>query len=360
VAEYAPVQDFDRGLRLRGTGEISVFDTKCPAGTDFGIRYIHKVRLTGLKPGTEYKYRVGNGEVWSEERVFITENETSEPFAFLYLTDPQGSVEDHYVLYGKTLDAGMRKFPFTRFIIMGGDAVEEGNREDWWDYYFDYAQPHISGLPLMSVIGNHETRGGGVRNFNHHFLYPDNGFGLNAGLIPGDNPPENILEMDNTVYSFDYANAHFAFLNTGSSRDGKENPAGFLEVQREWLRKDMEGSDKKWKILVIHRPVYCSNDDDMSVFDVFAETLESLDIDLVLQGHDHVYMRTDTAKRPVYMITGASGRKLYDYREHPWSRKGGTMTEQSYAGIRVDGENITVEVYTLSGEPVDSFTLSGS
>jgi hypothetical protein len=349
------VVETDSGQRFIGATEV--FDTKCAAGTDHGVRYVHKVRLKNLTPGTAYQYRAGDGETWSQTGTFTTENEREEPFTFLVLTDPQGSAEDHYIMYGKTLRAGLERFPESRFIVMGGDAVEEGNREDWWDFYFDYAQPHVSGLPLMSVVGNHETRGGGVKNFNRHFLYPDNGRGLSAGLTCGEYTPENILEMDNTVYSFDYANAHFAFLNTGSSRDGKTNPAGFLEAQRDWLINDMKGTSKRWKIVVLHRPVYGSKDDEPGVREVFAECFETLGVDLVLQGHDHVYMRTDPAKTPVYMIAGASGRKLYEYKEQPWVCKGGAVTGQVCAGIRVDSEKIEVKVYALPGDLIDRFTV---
>jgi hypothetical protein len=357
VVEYAP--EGEGWLQAAGTTEV--FDTKCSAGTDFGVRHVHKVRLQSLKPGTLYRYRAGDGERWSETGQFETEHEHAAPFTFLNITDPQGSVFDHYEIYGKVLNEGLRRFPESRFIVMGGDAVEEGNREDWWDYYFDCARPHIGSLPLMSVVGNHETRGGGVKNFNHHFTYPANGYGLHAGLRGTENNPEHILETDNTVYSFDYGCAHFSCLNTGSSRDGKVNPEGFLEVQREWLRQDIGRTDKTWKIVVLHRAPYGSNEDNTDVRDVFAALFEELGVGLVLQGHDHVYLRTvpmlDGKRGPVYLMAGASGRKLYPYEQRPWACAGGAIEEQIYAGIHVAEDEINGKVYSLSGKLVDQFTL---
>ncbi|MET0190441.1 MAG: fibronectin type III domain-containing protein, partial [Pseudonocardia sediminis] len=53
----------------------------------------HGARLTGLKPGTMYQYRVGDRTNFSEWQHFTTESATADPFSFLYFGDVQTGIK---------------------------------------------------------------------------------------------------------------------------------------------------------------------------------------------------------------------------------------------------------------------------
>lgn len=62
--------------------------------------------------------------------------------------------------------------------------------------------------------------------------------------------------------------------------------------ESDWLKADMEKSDKPWKIVALHRGPYGATYDSAEVRDALTPAFDEAGIDLVLQGHDHNYVRT--------------------------------------------------------------------
>jgi hypothetical protein len=65
----------------------------------------------------------------------------------------------------------------------------------------------------------------------------------------------------------------------------------------DWLINDLSISNKKWKIVYMHRPLYCSkpNEDCSTQSEVLKNLFESIfikySVDLVISGHRHNYER---------------------------------------------------------------------
>jgi hypothetical protein len=88
-------------------------------------------------------------------------------------------------------------------------------------------------------------------------------------------------------------------------------------------------------------------------------------VDLVLQGHDHTYARSqnlragvnvrDAGSGTVYVVS-VSGPKMYNLDRAPWMRRAAEDT-QLYQIISVDGERLVYEARTVTGERYDAFTL---
>ncbi|MFP3381508.1 metallophosphoesterase, partial [Bacillus sp. SIMBA_069] len=79
-----------------------------------------------------------------------------------------------------------------------------------------------------------------------------------------------------------------------------EKYANFSENQIEWLKEDVKAAKangSKWVIVNIHKGPYTTSnhatDDDImdpnGVRNQVAPLMAELDIDFVLQGHDHIY-----------------------------------------------------------------------
>lgn len=114
------------------------------------------------------------------------------------------------------------------------------------------------------------------------------------------NEPSGSATKTGAYYSYDYSNAHFIVLN---SNEDSEKYANFSEAQVEWLKKDAAAAKRagaKWIIVNIHKGPYTTSNhatdsdimDKNGVRNQIAPLMAELDIDFVVQGHDHIYART--------------------------------------------------------------------
>ena len=204
-----------------------------------GEMRIHEITLEDLNQKTTYLYRVGDGseEGWSEIYSFTTETiEDEKPFTFLFTTDSQASNAAGNKIYGDLLTKALKEYPESRFILHGGDIVDDAVLMSQWEDFFGATEGIFAKTPIHAVLGNHDVYGEGENLFKSFFENPENG-------------PEGQKEW---VYSFDYGDVHFAMLNSETDSDG-------MKAQTEWLKQDMANTDKKWKVVMFHRAPYESN-----------------------------------------------------------------------------------------------------
>ncbi|HZJ52393.1 MAG TPA: metallophosphoesterase [Actinomycetota bacterium] len=82
-----------------------------------------------------------------------------------------------------------------------------------------------------------------------------------------------------------------------------------------WIRRHLRSKpDDRWTIVVFHHPVYSPSTAHGST-PGFRKLLNPLfrrrGVDLVLNGHDHLYSVTKPIKKIRYLVTGGGGRELY-------------------------------------------------
>ncbi len=357
-------------------------------GADLGIFNIlpfekdyvkHTVTLTGLKPGTKYSYRVGSASTgwWSEPGTIQTASGDKEAFTFFNITDPQAQRPSHYETYKKVTDAARGLYPDARFIVSDGDQVDLGENMKHWKYFFNSTDAFLD-LPFMPCSGNHEDAQAVLGNY---FTLP--------------NVPSQELETG-TYYSFDYNNVHFTVLNTNDMEDKKLG-----SEQIEWMKNDIKQSDADWHIVVLHKALYATgiyykDKETVNLRDQLAGLMPYLGVDLVLEGHNHVYTRTgamdSNAAVPVkteketyngseyemkldpagtvYSIICSSGVKEYQEVEAEKTDKYFARAESvvsndypMFSAITVDGGKLYYDAYqVIDGEAkkVDSFGISKS
>ncbi|MDG0810797.1 PA14 domain-containing protein [Cohnella rhizosphaerae] len=329
----------------------------------------HKVLVDGLTPGTAYQYRVGNDGHWSEAGSFTTEGNDDHNYEFLYMTDSQGSNSNDYEVWANTLGNALDDYPNAKFMVMTGDQVDAGALESQWLDYFGKPQKLLMNLPLMAAVGNHE--GPYNDNYYYHLNYPNNS--IEKPLPPG------------SVYAFDYGDAHIMVLNTmdiGWDDNQKES----FGQQIEWLKREVAQTDKKWKVVAFHKAIYslgnhAKDTDILALRDTLYPAFDELGIDVVLQGHDHTFMRSyqmygdkpvaniqkDASGNPLnpdgtlYMINNSAGTKYYNL-QNGVDRYYAAVFEQPYkpiySGIRMTEDSFTIDSYK-SGEdaPFDTYTI---
>ena len=250
----------------------------------------NKAFVTGLEPNTTYYFRVGKAGAWSEIGTFTTAKNNKDAFTFIYLTDQQPYTYNMFMELQRVSDIATIKVPQASFWIHCGDMVESGtnNREypsEWeWEQFFEKQQHIFYRLPFAPVLGNHNFSE--EKNFSRHFHtnYP---------------PFDNNIAVPGSTYSFVYGDALFFALNSiacynyNNYNTPNETYANNLIA---WMRAEVaKHPDVKWRIAYYHQPIfeattYNNNDHDIIAWrNKMAPVFDELEIDVALEGHDHVY-----------------------------------------------------------------------
>lgn len=334
--------------------------------------------ISGLEKGKTYYYRLGCEERdWWSETGSIRTQDGSDKVTFINVTDSQSQTKAQF----ERSWANVLKTSFNMYdvdlILHTGDNVDNPDNINQWQWLFDTASDEIMNTYYMPTSGNHEN-------------YGENAI-VNKFVL------SNLPEQDTTTgayYSFDYNNIHFMVLN---SNDLNENDA-LSDKQIEWLKADAKASSAQWKIVAIHKAIYSNgshyDDDDVcAIRDQLSVLMPELDIDLVFQGHDHVYMRTynldsnkvtDTervylehnGKKYVtdvmptgtsYVICGTSGVKTYLTKDNsltdelfPRAEAIVDVDSSMFSAVTVDGGVLYFDAYSVDGDNVknvDSFAI---
>ncbi len=263
--------------------------------------YMHKLVVTGLTKGTTYKFRVGDGTAWSEWGTFTTDN-ADDKVSFINIADVQASNLENFQAGAATLAAAFGKLPGADFVSNCGDFTNDSTNEEW-DFY-DAAFGSLNReFTIVPVAGNHD--GLGVE------YWFNNMFALDTA--------ESVQIKDGVNYSFDYGNAHFAVLNTNDI-------LSISNAQLEWLKNDMNSTDKDWKIVFMHKSPYSLGKDAkwpdaLYLQDCLPGIMAECNVDMVFSGHDHQYLRTKPITNgeldpngTTWVLSGTAGTKRYEVR----------------------------------------------
>ncbi|WP_106768672.1 phosphodiester glycosidase family protein [Paenibacillus faecalis] len=338
IVKKSEFTGFDAPNVKQISGENELFHT-----FDTGTIRVHKAAVHDLEPGTAYVYRVGDGKGNDgPQGTFRTAETVGDDLKFLFFADSQASSEADFKLWGNIVNKAVQEHPDAQFIVQAGDMVEKGFNEKEWNLWFKEAQDVFLNTTWVGAIGNHEAMGSrGNDDFLAHFNQPGNG----------------VPSLKGTNFSFDYKDAHFIVLNSEYQ----------YEEQQRWLEQDLANTTKKWKIAVFHRGPYGSIYDTEEIRELWAPVLEKHQVDLVLNGHDHIYVRTHPMKNKeistdgngtTYVIAGSTGPKFYSLTERDWQKVTDEEKTQMYASVEISGNELTMITKTMGGRVVDEFTLT--
>ncbi|NLB53945.1 MAG: metallophosphoesterase family protein [Syntrophomonadaceae bacterium] len=307
------------------------------AGSQFGdsSHYRFSVVLANLESDTQYFYRVGSDEAWSEASSFKTAADT-EDLSFLYL----GDVQEGHAGWGSMVSEVYDENPQIKFALLGGDLTDSDNDFTEWEEFLGAASSVFSRIPMMPAIGNHDGE-----MFLEFFALPDNG-------------PQGLFSS--CFYSFDYGDAHFVVLDTSNV---------ITDTVMQWLEQDLQNTTKKWKFAVFHHPPYQNFDDNKTVDDALREhwvpILEQNQVDMVFVGHQHVYMRT----YPIYegevvadsygivYVMGNSGSKFYSTGQG-FSYIAIEDTGSNYQIIELEDDVLTLTSRKADGDLIETYVLN--
>ena len=261
--------------------------------------YTYKAQAKDLKPNTKYYYKVGS-ESGKQSQIgqFKTAGDKGDPFSFVQYTDTQNAfwnenVRNEAMFGADTLKNAIKTAGDPSFALHTGDFVETAEVEDEWKDLYKQSRPSFMSLPVVATAGNHDEYALSeedeklLTKFNEHVNVPKENDAINGG----------------SYYSFDYNGAHMVVANTNDNKKSKDNPdeKAIGKEQMEWIKKDIKKARENganWVVLNLHKPMYSKSYHALSDEDVkkiraeLTKQIDDLDIDLVLQGHDHVLSRT--------------------------------------------------------------------
>ncbi|WP_167345657.1 phosphodiester glycosidase family protein [Paenibacillus riograndensis] len=341
LIKQAEFTGFEEGKGLRIEGSSYIYNTN-----NDGTMRVHKAEATGLAPGTKYVYRVGDGKGnASSQGTFTTDGGGRESTKFLFIGDSQADSKAGFGLWGTTLQKAFEYMPDAEMLVHAGDMVDKGFEQEQWNWWFEAAQPQLLNTTLVPIIGNHEVMGtNGDGDYLAQFNNPQNG----ADSVKGSN------------YSFDLQDTHFVVMNT-------EHGAAEMTEQAEWLDRDLTASDKKWTVVFFHQGPYGSIYSNERVQATWVPVFDKHKVDLVMNGHDHIYLRTFPMKdgKQVsdgqgtrYVIGGSSGPKFYALTERFWQEKIYDEDEQIFTAVEIKDRELTVVARTVAGAEIDRLVIA--
>ncbi|MCD7982448.1 MAG: metallophosphoesterase, partial [Clostridiales bacterium] len=239
--------------------------------------YYYQTTAADLESGTTYAYQVVNGDIASDVLTFTTGTEGD--FSFAFVGDPQigaGSVSTDIEGWENTLNiiATEDEFEGVDFMLSAGDQVQTGNDEDLYDGYLNHST--LLSLAVATVIGNHDTNATDSTYSEHFNIANESEYGASSA---------------GADYYYVYNNVLFIVLNSNNTSTA-EHEAFMNQVIEETADQDFD-----WKIVTFHHSIYsvASHAVEQAILtrrDELVPIFDELGIDVVLMGHDHVYVRT--------------------------------------------------------------------
>ena len=150
----------------------SVFDASSSASEEVDGYYINRAKVTDLTPGTDYLYRVGEGDNLSPSYTFHAP-EDSDTLRFTAIGDPQlgkplDQLDSQKNIWHKVLNKIKYHFPDSSLLVSLGDQVNNYDAQEAYAALLD--QGALYSMELAPVKGNHEQGG---HQYSEHFTLPN-------------------------------------------------------------------------------------------------------------------------------------------------------------------------------------------
>jgi Calcineurin-like phosphoesterase/Purple acid Phosphatase, N-terminal domain len=388
--------------------DIDPVDAVAPSDTAAVQQYYVQARLDGLRPGETYFYVVGH-DGWDAPghldtvRSFTTAPTRQEAFTFTAFGD-QG------VTYDAVGTTNLIRAQNPAFHLHAGDISYAEDGGDGlitdsfdprvWDGFLNQVEPVASVVPWQIAAGNHEME----------TWYSPNGYGglMDRFALPGST----------TYYSFVYGNVMVISLDANDVSDEIPANNGYSGGQQTaWLAKQLAAArsrtDVDFVVAYFHHCAYSTcavHGSEGGVRANWTPLFDKYAVDLVINGHNHIYERTDpikngaaTAAAPIgatvtpatqgttYLTAGGAGESLYSFAAPDSyegaldddsavpgfiNEPGGTTTKETVAWSRVrytgyclvvvqstpadrgGTSRLTVRGLNESGQELDRFVLS--
>lgn len=280
-----------------------------------------------------YRLRVGNKIL--AQSSFHTPPASGTPFTFVVWGDSGVGGTGQWQI--ATLLAAQNP----DFLLHTGDLIyPSGAARDYDPKFFKVYKSLIARAPFFGSLGNHDVVTANGQPFLNAFDLPRNG---PAGVTPERN------------YSFEWGDVHIAVIDSTASESTQKK---FIAP---WLEGDMKRSRAAWKIVAFHHPPFSSgmHGDSRRIQRTLVPVFEQARVDVVFNGHDHLYERFAARNGVTYVVTGAGGAGRYR-RAHTSAARSVKFFNDDWSITRVEvkGRIFKVRQIARDGRIVDEWTMA--
>lgn len=211
-------------------------------------------------------------------------------------------------------------------------------------------------IPVAPISGNHE-------NYSLQWKPYRGDLYLNLFDLPL-NGPEGLQKQ---AYSYDYGDVHFSVIDTQQEELNEWKPE-LIASQVSWLERDLAASDKKWKIVLVHRNLFRYQDGRPNELgSALFPVIDRGNVDVVFSAHNHTYGRSAPFKNgnvasqgTIYISSGRSGDKTWaGSRAKPQEVAfDGVLDQPNYMKLTVNDGKLTVTSLKQDGKLIDTVTLT--
>ncbi|RJO80055.1 phosphoesterase [Nocardia panacis] len=266
-----------------------------------------------------------------DDRYYKPDNDPTAPHATNVLRQIAACNPDFHILagdiaYADPSGAGKQ----ARFVPHGGELPSGFDKYNpyVWDVYLGAIEQSAAQTPWMFATGNHDMEA----------VYGNQGYGGHfARLDLPDSGPAGCP----SAYTFTYGNVAVLSLDANDvSYEIKANTGYSNGAQTSWVERTLAAHranpDIDFLVCFFHHCAYSTTDShasDGGVRDAWVGLFDRYRVDLVLQGHNHVYERTDPLRGgtptkvaadnsivypetdgTVYYTVGGGGRPRYGFQ----------------------------------------------
>ena len=216
---------------------------------------------------------------------------------------------------------------FDLVVTTGDNVYPDGAPERFDEVFFrPYRCLLNDGVRFRATLGNHDV------------------------LTDGGRP-----ELDEPAFGFKARNyvvrrdgVRFVFANSN-------------DLRRRRLRQMLQAEPGDlWTVVAFHHPVYSSGTGHGSTPGYrpgLPRMFRRKGVDLVLNGHDHVYSTTKELRGIRYVVTGGGGASLYGCAHHWFTDT--CKSRHHFLRVTVMSDQIYVEAIGPGGRRIDTFTTTG-
>lgn len=237
------------------------------------------ILLIGLDAGTRYYYALQSGRNLIDNQSFMT-FPVNESCSFIVYGDTREQapyftqLERHKIVADR-----IARESNISFVINTGDLVSNPDDYQEWDRFFIAGRTLFATTTYAAVRGNHDSN----LSFLKELFGTDGMYSFDCGYT-------HVVVLDSTDY------ARFSFPE-----------------QARWLAEDL-ASTEKWKIVILHHPLYTSEENHFEGFEnlqkVFEPVFQSGNVSAVFNGHVHAYERIEQSGI-MYITEGRGGAPAY-------------------------------------------------
>ncbi len=350
--QYSTTSNFTQETTLTQAATSTLWSSD-KVGTDdntgFAERYVCKVNLTNLSENTQYYYRVYAGTAISTVYKFKTASASSTNINFLFGTDIHAAGGSYTPTRANTMINNVRSnVRNLNLLVLTGDQVDRGGYEAHWESYYSGMQVYKD-IMVASIPGNHEY---------YHSL--DSAYVSPLYYNQFHNNPQNGPESKiNSSYYFNYGNILFIMLDVIDKKNVTEH--------KEWVKNVIETNPSQWIIVGTHANAITGGSyqsDSKWMMNNFGKLFEEYQVDLVIGGHEHLYIRKDTLYNNeknadlgvTYYVSPATQHKQYgiseDYKDDVDDYEN---TNYKINTISVTNSKLTLTVYNEAGEKATKY-----